>query len=156
MTIAGTELSSYSRVTTEMASLVAKYKLLRAFGWEIARESGKINFSASTCKKSRGQVLLLFPFPSKPLQQKPRLTFLIKARPSSDRLQFCFRFPCQPGGEILYQLLYLKLIIENLPVLCSRALSQLQAVVDQAHLQAEKSEVKVNAHTNIMSGSNFK
>lgn len=86
------------------------------------------------------------------LKTIPALMLLIKARLSSDRLQFCFRFPCQPGGEILYQILYIKLIIENLAVLCSRALSQLQAVPDQA----EKSEVKVNAHTNIMSGSNFK
>lgn len=81
-----------------------------------------IHFSANTCKKSCGKVSLLFPFPSKPARQKPALTFLIKARLGFDGLQFCFRFPCQPGGEILYQLLYLKLIIENMPPLRSRAI----------------------------------
>lgn len=49
-----------------------------------------LHFSANTCKKSHGKVSLLFPFPSKPAWQKPALTFLIKARLSFDRLQFCF------------------------------------------------------------------
>lgn len=60
------ELSGYSRVTAEMASLVAKYKSLRALGWEIARESGKIKVFISLqarARKAMAKYCCSSPFP---------------------------------------------------------------------------------------------
>lgn len=65
------------------------------------------------------QSITALPLSLKTRWQKPALKFLIKDRLGFDGLQFCFQFPCQPEGEILYQLLYLQLIIENMPLVRS-------------------------------------
>lgn len=86
-----TELRSYSRVTPETASLVAKYKLLHGFGWGIAKERHEgverenHSFLCKYVQEELWQSTIALPLSFK---TSPALTFQMKARLSFDKLQF--------------------------------------------------------------------
>lgn len=146
---AGSRLGSYSRVTTETASPLAKSKLPPGFCWEIAKEKDggveKITPGSATTCENRGRASLLSPLLPGWGLEKPAPTSLTKSEQvaalfSASLAAWRADAAAAPSPSPNY----------------SKHASAARAAPPRARLQAEKSEVEVKAHTDLMSASDFK